>query len=116
MKLSNSALSQPLPGGRAQLNGAVYYQLFHDFIGFGEDLLVDVNGDRLPDTRMTSLAFNAEATGLITQHWQVATSISYSDFTFDEGGRGLCSDLAQFANNTPGGADNVQLATCEIGG
>lgn len=111
--------------GRVQLNGAVYYQQFDGYIGFAENLLVDANGDTFADTRATRLAFNADATSLgaeleavalVSEQWRVGGAVSYNDFTYDSGEQGLCSDASQFAGNTPGGSDNVQIASCDIGG
>ncbi|MGH1373628.1 MAG: TonB-dependent receptor [Cellvibrionaceae bacterium] len=114
-----------LMDGRIQLNGAVFYQEFDGFIGFATEVPVDSDGNGAPDAASANFAYNADATsfgaevemtGLVTEFWKMGASLSYVDFKYDEGEVGPCNDSAQFVGNSPGGANNVVVAECEIDG
>ncbi len=109
--------------GRIQLNGAVFYQEFDGFIGFATEVPVDSDGNGAPDAAAAAFAYNADATsfgaelevtGLVTEFWKMGASVSYVDFKYESGETGPCSDSAQFAGNTPAGADNIIVAECDI--
>ncbi|NIB45168.1 TonB-dependent receptor [Pseudomaricurvus alkylphenolicus] len=103
-------------GGRAQANGAIFYQQFDDFITRANDITGDFDGDGVAETYMTGLTYNADATiqgaeleitGLITEHWKAFFGMSYVDAKFDDDARSLCNGPL---------APGQQIARCDASG
>jgi len=93
-----------LMGGRVQLNGAVFYQQFDDYIYRVTGVMADANGgvvgDPADDVRYSGITANADATvsgaeveftALISEKLTLGGSIAYVDATFDDGQQGVCT-------------------------
>jgi len=89
-------------GGRVQVNGAIYYQKYHDFLARSAQGVRTVHIDANPLLSTTGndfLNFNADALSqgaelqvdaLLTDDWQIGLGISYNDAKFT-GGKGYCN-------------------------
>jgi iron complex outermembrane recepter protein len=79
---------------RVQLNGDIFYQKFHDFIARANGIYTNNNLQLQQDNGQLSYGFNYSADvivqgaelsleALLTDHWQVGTSLSYTDARFN---------------------------------
>jgi iron complex outermembrane recepter protein len=108
-----------LDNGRYQINGAVYYQMFDNFINRAGNLFVDSDLDGALDTPILGgLNYNADAnvagvelegTALITENWVVFGAVSYNDAKFD-GASVPCG------NNLDQADPGSQIKTCQSDG
>lgn len=107
-----------LDNGRYQVNGAVFYQKFSDFISRARTVWVDTTDDGLGDKNISGgLTYNSDAivqgaeiefNGVLTENWTAFVGASYVDSKFD-GGEQPCG--------TNGGATPVgSYATCPTDG
>lgn len=107
-----------LENGRYQINGAVFYQEFTDFISRARTVWVDTDTDGLGDKAISGgLTYNSDAivqgaeiefNGVLTENWTAFLGASYVDSKFD-GGEQPCG--------TDGGATPVDsYATCTTDG
>jgi outer membrane receptor protein involved in Fe transport len=89
-----------LSGGRATLNGNIFYQSFDNYIARSEDIFADSNAapggsgaDGIAETSIVGgityngdaiiQGFELEANSLLTENWTLSTSLSYTDAKFD---------------------------------
>ena len=113
-----------LENGRYQINGALYYQKFTDYIGRAKNIaldLPDTNGiqDGVLDTGILGgVNFNADAiiqgaelefTGLLNANWLMSAAASYNDAKYD-GAEVPCGSVGDMADS------GSQLATCTSDG
>jgi outer membrane receptor protein involved in Fe transport len=110
-----------LLGGRASLNGALYYQIFDDHFGYATGLqLSNNNGD--PVDLGGGLVYNGDATIygaemegqiLLTEAWSFGGTVSYNHGEWDDGAQAPCND-----RDVPYDPDNPNsiLGQCAIGG
>jgi len=78
---------------RAQINAAIFYQRFDDYISRITDVAVDANLDTVADnTRASGIVFNGDAIiqgaeldfkMLLTQNWSLGGGLSYTDAKYD---------------------------------
>ncbi|ROS01009.1 outer membrane receptor protein involved in Fe transport [Sinobacterium caligoides] len=108
-----------LMGGRLQLNGSAYYQVFDGFQAYNESV-VYVTGQGAIDNVKGGVSHNGDATvmGLegdvsfvATDNWYIGGSASYVDATFDSGEQGPCVDASSLDLTDVG-----SVAMCDIGG
>lgn len=93
--------------GRYQVNGALYYQAYTDFISRNENLFFDSTGDGITNAGISGgLNFNGDVivrgaeidfTGALTEGWTLYAALSYSDAKFD-GAEQPCSQLGDTAD------------------
>lgn len=105
--------------GRAQLNGAIYYQTFDGYISRASNLLYDSDADGALDSRVSGgITYNADATiqgaevefnVLLSEYWTASGGLSYNDSTFDSGAEGPCVDTGMVANP---GVDQIEV--CDL--
>jgi len=87
--------------GRAQLNGAVYYQLFDGYINQRNDVMVDSELDGVinSEDERSSVVYNGDAiiSGaeidfalLLAESWTLGGGISYNDAVYDDGAEIPC--------------------------
>jgi len=110
--------------GRAQLNGAFYYQSMNEYQSQFKDIKADGNGNGVVATDpndaapkfltsnvdATSIGAELELKALLTENWTLGTTLSYNDFTFDDGQQAPCNDSAH--DFTTDG----WVATCDVSG
>lgn len=107
--------------GRAQLNGAIYYQQFDGYLARQTNLLYDSDFDGALDSQVSSgITHNADATVqgaevefnvLLSQYWTASGGVSYNDAKFDDGAAGPCVDTGMVANI---GVDQIEF--CDLSG
>ncbi|MDY0007504.1 MAG: TonB-dependent receptor [Spongiibacteraceae bacterium] len=96
-----------LDNGRYQVNGAIYYQMFNNFINRSANLFLDIDKNGTLETPILGgLNYNADAivrgaelegTALLTENWLVFAGISYNDAKFD-GAKVPCGDNGDAAD------------------
>jgi iron complex outermembrane receptor protein len=107
-----------LDNGRYQINGALFYQEFTDFISRARTVWVDTDNNGLADKLISGgLTYNSDAivqgaevefTGVLTENWTAFVGASYTDSKFDEGAQPC---------GTQGGVTPVGgYATCNTSG
>jgi iron complex outermembrane receptor protein len=83
-----------LADGRVQINGAIYYQKYHDFLARSSEGIRTIEGDINGRTSDAFLNYNANAVSqgaelqidaLLTDDWQAGLGISYNDAKFTDG-------------------------------
>ena len=108
--------------GLAQLNAALFYQQFEDYISRKTKLYFDGNNDGNVDPNLANgLNFNGDATVqgielegmlVISRHWLLGGNLSYVDAKFDEGINAPCN---QFDNNgSPTIPSGETIAYCDF--
>jgi iron complex outermembrane recepter protein len=114
---------------RLQLNAALYWQTFDNYISQQLDVAIDtspVGSATGPDGSVDGTAdhtFNADAeilgaelefTGLLSENWSLGGAISYNDTQYKDGEEGPCTVFN--ASNQAVISAGKMIETCDIGG
>jgi iron complex outermembrane receptor protein len=113
-----------LADGRVQVNGAIYYQKYHDFLARSQQGVRTVGGPTAQGDDFLNYNANAVSKGaelqidaLLTDDWQMGLGISYNDSKFTDG-EAYCTlyDANGVAINPTPNADGIGVNTCEAKG
>jgi len=121
--------------GRIQLNGDVFYQKFHDFVARAGSIWTNNGGGLANPQSQFGFNYNADVLvqgaeisldALLTDNWQVGTSISYTDAKFDNAskpcnhfdslGNPILPSPANAGANGFGLSSNGEYFTCNSSG